>query len=203
MWLCYEQNQTNLISQAGQMITYGIPNDAVSSLNPICVLVVVPLFERCVYPYMHRVNLDPRPTVRMTLGFALIAVSMAVAAGVQKVVYNAPPCYNMPLECLASASGSIPNQASFLLQIPVHVIGAVGEVLWSVSGSEYAYNKAAPHMKSTLQAVTMLTLAINSVLGLAVSPAAHNPNLVIMFASFSGAMAIASAVFGFLFWSSD
>ncbi len=203
VWLCYEQNNTNLISQAGQMITHGIPNDAMASLNPICVLIIVPLFERCVYPYMYKVKLPTRPTVRMTLGFALIALSMAIASGVQQVVYNAPPCYNMPLECPASENGSKPNRPSVLLTIPVHVVGAVGEVLWSVSGSEYAYNKAAPHMKSTLQAVTMLTVAMGGVLGLAVSPAAHNPNLTILFASFAGAMAVTSVIFGLLFWKSD
>lgn len=185
------------------MITYGIPNDAMSSLNPICVLIAVPLFERYVYPYMHKVKLSPRPTVRMALGFVLTAVSMAVAAGVQQVVYNAPPCYNMPLECPASENGSKPNQASVLIQLPVYVLGALGEVLWSVSGSEYAYNKAAPHMKSTLQAVTMLTVAINAALGLAVSPAAHNPNLTILFASFAGAMTVSSVAFSLLFWKSD
>ncbi|KAM5341905.1 hypothetical protein ACJ41O_014936 [Fusarium nematophilum] len=203
VWLCYEQNQTNLVSQSGQMMTHGIPNDAVSSLNPIFVLMAVPLFERCVYPYMHRLKLNPRPTVRMTLGFIMIAFSMAIASGVQQAVYNAGPCYNMPLECAASNDGHIPNQVSFTLQIPVHAVSAVGEVLWSVSGSEYAYNKAASHMKSTLQAVTMLTLALNSVLGLAVSPAAHNPNLVILFASFAGAMTVSSVVFGWFFWTSD
>ncbi|KAJ4247664.1 peptide transporter ptr2 [Fusarium falciforme] len=203
VWLCYEQNQTNLVSQSGQMVTHGIPNDAVSSLNPIFVLMAVPLFEHCVYPYMHKLKLNPRPTVRMTLGFIMIAFSMAIAAGVQQAVYNAGPCYNMPLECAASNDGHIPNQVSFTLQIPVHAVSAVGEVLWSVSGSEYAYNKAASHMKSTLQAVTMLTLALNSVLGLAVSPAAHNPNLVILFSSFAGAMTVASGVFGWFFWTSD
>ncbi|RSM08932.1 hypothetical protein CEP52_004391 [Fusarium oligoseptatum] len=203
VWLCYEQNQTNLVSQSGQMVTHGIPNDAVSSLNPIFVLMAVPLFEHCVYPYMHKLKLNPRPTVRMTLGFIMIAFSMAIAAGVQQAVYNAGPCYNMPLECAASNDGHVPNQVSFTLQIPVHAVSAVGEVLWSVSGSEYAYNKAASHMKSTLQAVTMLTLALNSVLGLAVSPAAHNPNLVILFASFTGAMTVASGVFGWFFWTTD
>lgn len=49
----------------------------------------------------------------------------------------------------------------------------------------------------------MLTLAVSSLLGLAVSPAAHNPNLVILFSSFAGAMTVASLVFGWLFWSSD
>jgi len=185
------------------MITYGIPNDAMFNFNPICVLIVVPLLERYVYPYMHKIKLSPRPTARMTVGFVLVAISMAVASGVQQIVYNAPPCYNMPLECAASGNGRIPNQASVMLQVPVYVIGAVGEVFFSVSGSEYAYNKAAPQMKSTLQAVTMLTVAIGSVLGLALSPVAHNPNLTILFASLAGAMTITSAGFGLLFWKSD
>lgn len=185
------------------MVTYGIPNDALASVNPICVLITVPILERFVYPYMHKVGLSSRPTVRMTIGFIMVAISMAVAAGVQQVVYDAGPCYNMPLECEASQNGKKPNEASVMIQLPVHIVGAVGEVLWSVSGSEYAYNKAASHMKSTLQAVTMLTVAFNSVLGLAVSPAAHNPNLVILFASFSGAMTLTSIAFGYLFWKSN
>ena len=185
------------------MITYGIPNDAVSSLNPIFVLLIVPILEGLVYPYMHKVKLSPRPTVRMAIGFALTAVSMAIASGVQQVVYDAPPCYSRPLECSASDNGRKPNQASLMLQLPVHVVGAFGEVLWSVAGSEYAYNKAAPHMKSTLQAVTMLTVAMSNALGLAVSPAAHNPHLTILFASFAGAMGVSTIIFGLLFWRSD
>ena len=203
VWLCYEQSSTNLISQAGQMITYGIPNDAMQTLNPICVLITVPLFESYVYPYMHKVKLSSRPTVRMALGFVLTAASMAIAAGVQQAVYNSPPCYSLALECQASENGGKPNQVSVLLQLPVYILGALGEVLWQVSGSEYAYNKAAPHMKSTLQAVTMLTVALNAALGLAVSPAAHNPNLTILFASFAGAMFGSSVVFSLLFWRSD
>lgn len=185
------------------MITHGIPNDAMASLNPICVLIIIPVLDRYVYPYMHKIKLPPRPTVRMTLGFVLIAFSMAIASGVQQVVYNAPPCYNMPLACPASENRSKPNRASVLLTIPIHVVGALGEVLWSVSGSEYAYNKAAPHMKSTLQAVTMLTVAVGGVLGLAVSPAARNPNLTILFASLAGTMTVTSVAFSLLFWKSD
>ncbi|RYO74048.1 hypothetical protein DL764_010993 [Monosporascus ibericus] len=203
VWLCYDQNQTNLVSQAGQMITHGIPNDAMPSLNPICVLIIIPITEKLIYPYMSKSKLPPRATVRMTLGFVMVAISMAAAAGVQHTVYSAAPCYDMPMECPASENGRKPNQVSMLVQIPVHVIGALGEVFWSVSGSEYAYNKAAPHMKSTLQAVTMLTVAMNSLLGLALSPAARNPYLTIMFSAFAGAMTITSVCFGLLFWRSN
>ena len=182
------------------MITYGIPNDAMMNLNPIFVLIIVPILEKLVYPYMQKIKLTPRPTVRMTVGFALIAASMAIAAGVQQTIYNAPPCYSSPLDCPASDHGSKPNQVSVMLQVPVYFLGAVGEVFFSVAGSEYAYNKAAPNMKSTLQAVTMFTLAVNALLGLAVAPAAHNPYLTILFASFSGTMALTSIIFALLFW---
>lgn len=185
------------------MITYGIPNDSIPTLNPICVLIIVPILERLIYPYMHKVGLSPRATVRMTLGFGLVAVSMAMAAGIQQVVYNAPPCYNMPLECLVSDHGKISNQASVFLQVPIYVVGALGEMLFSVSSSEYTYNKAPPHMKSTLQAVNMFTIAVGSAIGIAVSPAAHNPHLVIMFSSFTAIMAIATIAFGWIFWASD
>jgi POT family proton-dependent oligopeptide transporter len=203
VWLCFNQNQTNLISQAGQMMTYGIPNDAFQALNPIFVLVAVPLLEKFFYPRMHNIGLSPRAPVRITLGFALFAVSMASAAGVQQTIYNAPPCYNLPLECPGSNSGKIPNAVSVFIQVPTFFIGAIGEVLFSVSGSEYAYNKAAPHMKSTLQAFTMLTVALGSALAIAVSPVSHNPYLVIVFSSFAAAVVVVTTVFGWLFWSQN
>ena len=63
---------------------------------------------------------------------------MAIASGVQQVVYNAPPCYDRSLERQASENRSKPNHASVLLQLPVYVVGALGEVPWSVAGPEYA-----------------------------------------------------------------
>ncbi|SMR41963.1 unnamed protein product [Zymoseptoria tritici ST99CH_1E4] len=135
VWLCYLQNTTNLISQAGQMMTYGIPNDAFPTLNPIFVLIVVPVLERWVYPFMQKSRVSARATVRISIGFGLTAASMALAAVVQQTIYNAPPCYNMPLQCPAALGGSKPNKASVMLQIPIHFTGALGEMLWSVAGS--------------------------------------------------------------------
>lgn len=182
------------------MTTYRIPNDAFQTLNPIFVLITVPVLERWFFPFMQKSKVSARPTVRMTIGFIMTAASMAIAAGVQQTIYNAPPCYEMPLECPEALNGSRPNDVSAFLQVPVYFIGALGEMLWSVSGSEYAYNKAAPHMKSTLQAVTMFTVAINALLGLAVSPAARNPFLTILFSCFAGTMTITAAGFAWVFW---
>lgn len=183
------------------METYGLPNDMISNLNPISVLLVLPLFEKFIYPSMKRCKLDPRPTVRMTLGFICIAASMGIAAGVQQVVYNAPPCYDMPRQCtIGGKMYEGPNRASVALQVPLYMIGAVGEVFFSVAGSEYAYNSAPAGMKSVLQAIYMLTLAVSSALGIALFPTFKDPQMTVVFASFAGAMTAFSGVFAFFFW---
>lgn len=199
VWLCFSQNQTNLVSQAGDMDTHGIPNDMLSNLNPISVILILPLIDKFVYPAMKYMRLPSTSTVRMTIGFLCISASMAVAAGVQHVVYQSPPCYNMPQRCAAVAEHPRPNSASVALQIPIYVVGAVGEVFFSVAGSEYAYNQAPVGMKSLLQAVFMSTLAVSSALGLAISPAFNDPYMVIVFSSLAGVMLLSSIGFGFFF----
>jgi POT family proton-dependent oligopeptide transporter len=90
---------------------------------------------------MQKIKLFARATVGMTIGFVLTAASMAIATGVQQAIYNAPPCFNRPLECPASLNGSRPNNVSVMLQIPIYIIGAFGEMLWSVSRSFKRYPK--------------------------------------------------------------
>ncbi len=199
VWLCFSQNQTNLVSQAGDMDTHGIPNDMLSNLNPISVIIILPLIDKFVYPAMKYIRLPSTSTVRMTIGFLFISASMAIAAGVQQVVYQSPPCYTSPQRCVAVMDHPRPNSVTVALQIPIYVVGAAGEVFFSVAGSEYAYNQAPAGMKSILQAVFMSTLAVSSALGLAISPAFNDPYMVIVFSSLAGVMLLSSVGFGFFF----
>ncbi|KAB8218150.1 hypothetical protein BDV33DRAFT_192954 [Aspergillus novoparasiticus] len=43
-WLCLNQTFNNLISQAGQMVDSGVPNDIIRSLNPIASINLTPVF---------------------------------------------------------------------------------------------------------------------------------------------------------------
>ncbi|KAL8640902.1 MAG: hypothetical protein Q9226_008695, partial [Calogaya cf. arnoldii] len=45
-WLCLNQTFNNLISQAGQMINSGVPNDAIKSTNPLTGIVFYPLVQK-------------------------------------------------------------------------------------------------------------------------------------------------------------
>ena len=57
------------------------------------------------------------------------------------------------------------------LQIPQYVILTAGEILFSITGLEFAYSQAAPSMKSVLQAYWLLTVAIGSVVVIVVAEA--------------------------------
>jgi POT family proton-dependent oligopeptide transporter len=200
VWLCFSQNQTNLVSQAADMDTHGIPNDMLSNLNPISVIIILPLLDKFVYPFMKYVGFPSTSTVRMTIGFLFISASMAIAAGVQQLVYESPPCYTNPQRCAAVLEHPRPNSVSVSLQVPIYVVGAIGEIFFSVAGSEYAYNQAPAGMKSILQAVYMFTLAVSSGLGLAVSPAFKDPYMTIVYSVLAGVMLVSGVVFGFFFW---
>jgi len=54
------------------------------------------------------------------------------------------------------------NQVSILLQVPQYVIITAGEVMFSVTGIQFAYSQAPQSMKSVLQAGWLTTVAVGN-----------------------------------------
>lgn len=72
----------------------------------------------------------------------------------------------------------------------------MSEILASITGLEYAYTKAPTSMKSFIMSLFLLTNAVGSALGIALSPTSTNPKFVWAFAG----LAIACFIAGLLFW---
>jgi POT family proton-dependent oligopeptide transporter len=68
---------------------------------------------------------------------------------------------------------------------------------------EYAYSKAPARMKSCVQAVSVFMAGVGSALGMAVSPVAKDPNMVIMYGSLTGSMILNASIFWGVFWKLD
>jgi POT family proton-dependent oligopeptide transporter len=179
MWLCMSQLFSNLISQAAQMNTHGLPNEIVPFFNAAACMVLVPVVQYTLgkLPPKYR----PGPIMRISIGFVLSGLGFAYTAGLQSLIFHTGPCYNLPRECPASAHGTIPNNISFFLQFPVHVAVALGEILSIVTGLEYAYEMAPADMKAMVQAAYSLGSGLGSLAGLAFSPLARNPQLVLLY----------------------
>lgn len=216
-WVVYSQMLNNFISQAGVMELHGIPNDIMQNIDPLTIIIFIPICDRLVYPLLRRWGIPFRPITRITMGFVFAALSMAYAAIVQHLIYNAGPCYKFPLACDASQGGIIPNRVHVAVQTPAYLLIGLSEIFASITGLEYAFTKAPASMKSFVMSMFLLTSAFGSALGIALSPTAKDPKyvpkiptsiellannstrLVTMYASLAGVTLIVAAIFWLLF----
>ncbi|CRG82667.1 hypothetical protein PISL3812_00011 [Talaromyces islandicus] len=195
LWLCRGQVSNNLVSQAAQMQSPGVPNDMMYNTNPIVIIIFMPIVDRFLFPWLRRSGFELTAITRLVWGFALEALAMAMAAIVQKLIYSSGPCYEFPLQCAASDGGSIPNSVNIFLQVPIFALEAFSEILSSPAGYELAFTMAPGSMKSVLQAVFSTTGAVGSSLSIALSPLYKDPNMVWVYASLATVMAIVTIVF--------
>ena len=181
------------------MELHGLPNDLMQNLDPITIIIFIPICDRIIYPGLRKMGFKFLPITRIYWGFLLGALAMGWAAFVQHLIYSAPPCYNAPSNCDAGRkpNGYVePNHVHVAVQTPAYIIVAISEILASVTGLEYAYTMAPASMKSFIMSMYLLTSAIGAALGLALSPTAVDPKLVWMYSG----LAIACLVAGWVFW---
>ncbi|KAI5289832.1 peptide transporter ptr2 [Ascosphaera acerosa] len=195
-YICYQQMLNNFISQAGTMELHGIPNDIMQNIDPITIIIFIPIIDRMIFPFLRkRFGISIKPITRITMGFFFAAVAMAYAAIVQHIIYISPPCYRYPKsdDCLG---GDVPNKVHVVVQTPAYFFIAISEIFASVTGMEYAFTKAPASMKSFVMSMFLLTNAFAAAIGIALSRAAKHPHMHWLFT----ALAIASFAAGAVFW---
>ncbi|VUC26307.1 unnamed protein product [Clonostachys rosea] len=200
-WLCFNQAFNNLISQAGQMITYGIPNDVIMVTGAIAGVFVGPLVQYGLYPFLTRRRIRFGPVARITFGFGILTISMAYIVIVQHLIYRTGPCYDHPLNC--AVGRNIPNKISVFLQLPFYFLSELASVFCCTTGTEYAYNRAPKSMKTLVQAIWNLMAGIGSVLALPLSQLAQDPRLVIMYGVLTGLMGVGTVLTWVIFGHLD
>jgi POT family proton-dependent oligopeptide transporter len=200
-WVCFDQMQNNLISQAGQMEMNSTPNDLLPAMNQVGCIVMGPLIQMVLYPLLHRRRIYIGPIMRIAIGFGFMALAMVYATFVQHAIYSAPPCYENASDCELTSEQQ--GRPSVWLQAPIYFLISTGEIFAYVTGIEYAYDHSPKHMTAIVQAIGLLVAGMGSVVALALTPVAHDPNLVIFYASLAGGMAVTAVVFWCMFRNYD
>eukprot|EP00039_Didymoeca_costata_P012965 m.190013 g.190013 ORF g.190013 m.190013 type:complete len:726 (+) comp15635_c0_seq3:18-2195(+) len=86
-------------------------------------------------------------------------------------------------------------QVSILWQVPQYVIMTSGEILFSITGLEFAYSQAPSSMKSILQAGWLMTVAVGSLVVIIVAESRIFENAANEFFFFAGLMYFVTGVF--------
>ncbi|KAI6082035.1 POT family protein [Hypoxylon rubiginosum] len=207
-WLSYNQLNSNLVSQASTMILNGVPNDVVNNLDPIALLIFIPIVDKFIYPALRRAHINLTPIKKVTIGFALSTISMTVAAIIQHYIYMQSPCreisgYGYIDDCRAALG--LPDDApesaykpplTVWIQTPAYVFIAFAEICSSITGLEYAFTKAPRNMRGMITGVFWFAQAFSAAISQAFVPLATDPYLVWLYTT----IAILSALGGVGFW---
>jgi POT family proton-dependent oligopeptide transporter len=114
----------------------------IQAANPLLILLLVPCFNRWVYPGLERA-IRLTPLRKITLGMALAALAFAVSAWIQSRL----------------DAGDAPGIA---WQLPAYLLLTSAEVMISITALEFAYTQAPLRMKSTVMAFFTASVALGN-----------------------------------------
>lgn len=195
-WVSYNQLNNNFTAQADTMRHLGVPPEIVAQLDPLALIIFIPICDLLIYPALRKYGIRFTPIKRITLGFITASFSMLWAAVVQAYIYKNNECGYYPSEGLPDGSDCTPANISIWVQSGAYVLLAFSEIFASITSLEYAFTKAPKNMRSMVQAVALFTTAVASAIGEALNPLSADPLLVWNY----GAFAVVSFLAGIGFW---
>ncbi|KAG0142781.1 hypothetical protein CROQUDRAFT_662105 [Cronartium quercuum f. sp. fusiforme G11] len=172
-WITYNQMNNNLTSQAATMNTHGLPNDILSNLDPLALIILLPLCDMVFYPALRRAGINFSPIKKITAGFFTGSLAMISAAVTQHYIYKGSSCGRF-----ANKDGCEPVSISVWVQTPSYLLLAISEILASVTGLEYAFTLAPKNMRSLVMSLFLFQSAIASAIGEAFNALSEDPLLV-------------------------
>jgi proton-dependent oligopeptide transporter, POT family len=159
------------------MSTINMSAAQISALNPLMVMMIIPLLNVAVYDPLDRRGRPLKPLTRMTIGMFMAALAFASVAILQLRIES-----------------SEPNTIHVLWQVIPYFIMTTAEVLVSITGLEFAYTQAPRSMKSTIMGFWLLCVSFGNILVAFLAPF-QKLSLSSFFWIFAALMAAASVVF--------
>ena len=200
-WLTYNQLIHNLIAQAGTMRRNGVPNDIMTNLNPLTLIIFIPICDIIIYPAIRKRGIRFSPIKRITGGFFTGAIAMVYSAVLQYYIYQGQ-CGDRPVQAIDSGECEFVD-ISVWIQTPAYVLIALSEIFASITALEYAYTKAPVSMRSMVQAAALFMVAFSSALGQAFVSLSEDPLLIWNYSLVAILSFIAGIIFLIQFWSLD
>ncbi len=152
-WALWQQNFSSWVIQAEKMDRhlFGIEwkPAQIQTVNPIFILVMLPLFSYVIYPAIERV-VRLTPLRKMGMGFFVTAFAFLITALIQMRI----------------DAGQTPH---IVWQILAFVVLTCGEVMVSVTHLEFAYTQAPKKMKSLVMCTYLGAISLGNVFTAAVN----------------------------------
>jgi POT family proton-dependent oligopeptide transporter len=145
-WSLYDQTGSSWVLQGEKLDTnvfgFKLFAEQLQAINPILVLIFIPLFSYVVYPAIEKVW--PLTALRkMSIGFFVMVPAFLI------------PAY---LEWRLGRG----EHPSILWQVPAYIVLTVAEIFVSITGLEFFYTQAPNRMKSLVMSLFLGSVAIGN-----------------------------------------
>lgn len=148
-WSLFDQHGSTWVIQASQMnlhfMGYDFKPSQTSSLNPILVLILIPLFTTWVYPTVEKMGVQLTQLRKMSIGMFFAAVSFVFMALIQYKLDGG-------------------TQLNVAYQVFPYLALTIAELLISITGLEFAYTQAPRTMKSTIMGLWFLSISLGNLI---------------------------------------
>jgi len=145
-WALFDQSQSAWVIQATKMNLQIGPFTLLpaqpQAFNPVLVMIMIPLFSYCVYPAISKV-FPLTPLRKISIGLFVTAVSFAVPVWIETQIQ----------------AGARPH---VLWQFVAYIILTAAEIMVSITCLEFSYTQAPGKMKSFVQAVFLVSIAMGN-----------------------------------------
>jgi POT family proton-dependent oligopeptide transporter len=148
-WMLYDQQSSVWTLQATRMKLHGLQAEQLIIVNPVEIMVFIPLFDRVIYPFMEsRLGMNISHLRRMRWGMLLTAIAFSASGLLESWIQH-----------------SADNSVSVFWQLPQITILAVAEIFVSVTGLEFAYSTSPVRLKAFIMGLYLLTTAVGDFFG--------------------------------------
>lgn len=143
-WTLFDQHSSTWVLQANQMdlnvFGFKLKASQIASLNPVMVMVLIPLFAFGIYPLIEKVlGITMTPLKKMGTGMVIAGFSFLQVAIIQHLLDSGV-------------------QLSVGWQIFPYLTITASEIMISITGLEFSYTQAPRFMRSTLMSIWFLTI---------------------------------------------
>ncbi|RDB19891.1 Peptide transporter PTR2 [Hypsizygus marmoreus] len=206
-WLCYSQIDGNLGTVAAGMTLDGTPNDLIQNLNPISIIIMIPIFDRLIYPFLRSRNINFSPIKRIYAGFLVAGLAMVYASVLESYQNKLTPCRGgefdkQPAACEVDGEHAATPLNVWIVSGPYIMVG-MAEIFASITSLEYAFTKAPKRMKSVVMAFSQFQTALSSALNFALVAVNVEQKFVWLFGSFAVTSWIVGTIFFLTFRNLD
>jgi POT family proton-dependent oligopeptide transporter len=159
-WSLFDQTGSTWVLQADQLNrdwlgVKWLPSQ-IQAINPVMILILVPLFSYFIYPFMGRF-FQVTPLRKISIGLFLAVPSFVLVGIVQSWL----------------DMGQVP---SISWQIIAYAILTASEVLISITCLEFSYTQAPNYMKSLIMGFYMLSVSLGNIFTAVVNLFIQNPD---------------------------